>query len=105
MKDSRLITNNLISTNVSIIFYIEDEFGKISKFTKTLSNIKETASYENIYAAASAVAKLYDYDKYDVKLITTNLIQDDVFQTLEEPMVEETPEEETSEDLYTENVE
>ena len=45
MKDSRLITNNLISTNVSIIFYIEDEFGKISKFTKTLSNIKETASY------------------------------------------------------------
>lgn len=105
MKDSRLITNNLISTNVSIIFYIEDEFGKISKFTKTLSNIKETASYEDIYAAASAVAKLYDYNKYDIKLITTNLIENDVFQTLEEPLVEETTESDTLENLHTDNIE
>ncbi len=90
MDNSRLITKNVVSTNLCIVFSIEDEFGKTSKFTKTLSNINETASYENIYAAASAVAKLYDYDKYDVKLVTTNLIENDVPQTLEEEaMVEE----------------
>lgn len=84
MDNSRLITKNVVSTNLCIVFSIEDEFGKTSKFTKTLSNINETASYENIYAAASAVAKLYDYDNYDVKLVTTNLIENDVPQTLDE---------------------
>lgn len=89
MNNSRLITKNVISTNLCIVFSVEDEFGKTSKFTKTLSNINETASYENIYAAASAVAKLYNYDRYDVKLVTTNLIENDVPQTLEEASIEE----------------
>lgn len=102
MIDPKLITNNLISTNVSVIFYKEDEFGKVSKFTKTLQNIKETASYEDIYAAATGISKLYDFDHYDVKLITTNLIKNDVVNTTEEELetLEEIVEEDTDNETF-----
>lgn len=94
MQDPKLITNNLISTNVSIIFFVEDpSSGAVSKFTKSLSNIKETASYEDIYNAAAAIAKLYDYTKYDVKLISTTLIENDVTQIIENITVDNTQEE------------
>lgn len=84
MNDSYVVTTNLLSTNVSIIFYIEDETGKVSKFTKTISNILETASHDDIFAAAAAVAKLYKHDKFDVKLVTTNLLEDEILETVEE---------------------
>lgn len=85
MLETRLINHNLVSTNVSITFSKEDELGKTKKFSKTLSDVKETASYEDIYAAASAIAKLYDYETFDVKLISTHLIENnDTANTLEE---------------------
>ena len=97
MINSRMVANNIISTDVSITFHVEDDFGKIFKFVKTLTNIKDTASYEDIYNAASSIAKLYDHSAYNVKLITTNLIQKDdsetLVETLEEPVVEKTTEE------------
>lgn len=104
MIDPKLITNNLISTNVSVIFYKEDEYGKISKFTKTLQNIKETASYEDIYAAATGISKLYDFDHYDVKLITTNLIENDVVNTTDEDNLETLEEMETEENTENETL-
>lgn len=76
MLETRLINHNLIGTNVSITFFKEDEFGKIKRFSKTLTDVRETASYEEIYAAAAAIAKLYDYKTFDVKLISTHLIQE-----------------------------
>lgn len=94
MQDPKLITNKLICTNVSIIFFIEDPTSRnISKFTKTLSNIKETASYEDIYNAADSIAKLYDYTKYDVKLISTTLIENDVTKIMENIQMEDNQEE------------
>lgn len=103
MVDLKLITNNLISTNVSVIFYKEDEYGKITKFTKTLQNIKETASYEDIYAAATGISKLYDFDHYDVKLITTNLIENDVLNTTDEKDLETLEEMEIESEENSEN--
>lgn len=95
MENSRLITKNVINTNLCIVFSVEDEFGKTSKFTKTLSNVKENTSYENIYAAASAISKLYDHDSYDVKLVTTNLIENNITQEEDTPEVSpEIPDEE-----------
>lgn len=78
MKNSKLIINKSVSTNVSITFYNKDNSGKTSKFTRTISNIKETASYEDIYNAALSISKLYDYTKFDIKLISTTLMENDL---------------------------
>lgn len=89
MINSRIVANNILSTDVSITFHVEDEFGKLYKFVKTLTNIKDTASYEDIYEAANAISKLYEHTSYDVKLITTNLIQKDHEENLKKIVKEE----------------
>lgn len=75
--ESRAITNTLLSTNVTITFQTEDESGKIVKYSRTLTDIKQGASKDDIYAAAEAISKLYENNGYDVKLITTNLIDNE----------------------------
>lgn len=75
--DLRAITNTLISTNVTITFQTQDEFGKTVKYSRTLTDIKQDASKDDIYAAAEAISKLYENNGYDVKLITTNLIDNE----------------------------
>lgn len=103
MINSRTVANNVLSTDVSITFHVEDEFGKTNKFMKTLTNIKDTASYEEIYNAASSIAKLYDHDAYDVKLITTNLLQKDFTDELAEKDIQTTEIPQTLEEPVTEN--
>ena len=86
MENSHLVNNNLLSKSVTISFQIEGEYGKIYKFTKTLSNITKNASNEDIYNAAAAIAMLYEHDKFDVKLTTTNLIENEILEILEEDL-------------------
>ena len=102
MLTSRLIVDNVETTNLSISFQNEKD-GITEKFTRSLVNIRETASYDDICSAGRAISKLYEHTKYEIKLITTNLIMDDSeeeildenaqVQTLEE--IDETQQEET----------
>ncbi len=87
MTNAYSINDNLLSRNVSIVFQTTDSDGKIYKFTKTLLNITETASNSDIHAAASAIAKLYQHDEFSVRLITTNILENDtIIETPEETL-------------------
>lgn len=75
--DSRMVTSTALGTNLVITFYSEDEFGVTKRTTRTIAGIKQGASNDDINAAAKAVAQLIDHTRYDVKVVTTNLIEDD----------------------------
>ncbi len=76
--EDRAVSEKRVSRNVAITFRKEDHENKVRKFSRTFTNIKDTAEKEDIHAAAEALSKLYDYDDYDVKIITTNLLEDDL---------------------------
>ena len=64
--NTQVITSTTLATSLVITF------------TRTIADIKSGLTNDILSAAARAVAELVDHTRYDVKLVTTNLIEDGV---------------------------
>ncbi|BAK56788.1 hypothetical protein SFBM_1024 [Candidatus Arthromitus sp. SFB-mouse-Japan] len=76
--NTQVITSTTLATSLVITFYTDNLDGTVRKFTRTIADIKSGLTNDILSAAARAVAELVDHTRYDVKLVTTNLIEDGV---------------------------
>lgn len=78
LMSAQVITSTAVTSNLVITFYVDELDGTIRRFTKTISGVKQGITNDVLSEAAKSISKLIEHTRYDVKLVTTNLIEDAV---------------------------
>ncbi|WP_242821386.1 hypothetical protein [Candidatus Arthromitus sp. SFB-rat-Yit] len=74
LMDAQVITSTTLTSNLVITFYFDEDDGTIRRFTKTISGIKQGATNDALSEVAKSVSKVIEHTRYDIKVVTTNLI-------------------------------